>query len=339
MYKFLPVLFLLIGLKNSVLSQNKISSLNGKTVCIDPGHGGTALTDSYRVGPTGEREEWVNLRVGLLLQKMLEEKGAKVIITRTEDKFIPLPDRARMAVDKKADVFVSIHHNATADSTVNFPIIYFHGNASENLAGVAFGKLLAAELVKTLYKNQVSSTENYVSLVSDFTVFAESGASVLRNTYGIPAVLAEASFFTNANEEQKLKQEDHNRDEVMAFTAALESFFSKSIPKIEAQNSIVPVIPAFKVFQEAERMTPVAKRWYQDFQEGEKLMVKKDTASLRKAYDLFTQSVRSFPDSYVAARCHSNRSAILKLLGKPEEARQEAQRVREYYVRIMDANK
>ena len=275
MYKFLPVLFLLIGLKNSVLSQSKISALKGKIICIDPGHGGTALTDSYRVGPTGEREEWVNLRVGLLLQKMLEEKGAKVIITRTEDKFIPLPDRARMAVDKKADIFVSIHHNATADSTVNFPIIYFHGNASENLAGVAFGKLLAAELVKTLYKNQVSSTENYVSLVSDFTVFAESGASVLRNTYGIPAVLAEASFFTNANEEQKLKQEDHNRDEAMAFTAALESFFSKSIPKIEAQNSIVPVIPAFKVFQEAERMTPVAKRWYQDFQEGEKLMAKK----------------------------------------------------------------
>ena len=332
MYKFLLVLFLFIGLKNSVLSQNKISSLNGKTVCIDPGHGGTALTDSYRVGPSGEREEWVNLRVGLLLQKMLEEKGAKVIITRTEDKFIPLPDRARMAVDNKADIFVSIHHNATADSTVNFPIIYFHGNASENLAGVAFGKLLAAELVKTLYKNHVSPTENYVSLVSDFTVFAESGASVLRNTYGIPAVLAEASFFTNANEEQKLKQEDHNRDEAMAFTAALESFFSKSTPKIEAQNSIVPVIPVFKVFQEAERMTPVAKRWYQDFQEGEKLMAKKDTASLREAYDLFTQSVRSFPDSYVASHCHTYRSAILKLLGKTEEARQEAQRVREYYV-------
>jgi len=339
MYKFLPVLFLLIGLKNSVLSQNKISSLNGKTVCIDPGHGGTALTDSYRVGPTGEREEWVNLRVGLLLQKMLEEKGAKVIITRTEDKFIPLPDRARMAVDNKADIFVSIHHNATADSTVNFPIIYFHGNASENLAGVAFGKLLAAELVKTLYKNQVSPNENFVSLVSDFTVFAESGTSVLRNTYGIPAVLAEASFFTNAIEEQKLKQEDHNKDEAMAFTAALESFFSKSIPKIEAQNSIVPVIPAFKVFQEAERMTPVAKRWYQDFQEGEKLMAKKDIASLRKAYDLFTQSVRSFPDSHVAVRCHANRSVILKLLGKPEEAGQEAQRVREYYVELQKKNR
>jgi N-acetylmuramoyl-L-alanine amidase len=41
-----------------------------------------------------------------------------------------------------------------------------------------------------------------VSLVSDFTIFAEAGASVLRNTYGIPAVLAEASFFTNAAEEQ-----------------------------------------------------------------------------------------------------------------------------------------
>ena len=333
MYKLLSAFIFLLVLQNPALSQSIGNSLNGKIICIDPGHGGTALTDSYRIGPSGEREEWINLRVGLLLQKMLEEKGAKVLITRTEDKFIPLPDRAKMAIDNKADIFVSIHHNATADSTINFPIVYFHGNASENLAGVAFGKLLAANLVKTLYKNHVSPTENYISLVSDFTVFAESGASVLRNTYGIPAVLAEASFFTNAVEEQKLKQEEHNRNEAMAYAAALEAFFNKPIPKIKAKNSLIPVIPAFKVFQEAERMTPVAKRWYQDFQEGEKLMAKKDTVSLKKAYDMFTRSVRSFPDSYVAARCHANRAAILKILGRLEEAGQEEQRVREYYVK------
>ncbi|MCG6947753.1 MAG: hypothetical protein LJE93_02405, partial [Acidobacteria bacterium] len=37
--------------------------LAGRTICVDPGHGGTAEIDSYRVGPTGEREEWINLRV------------------------------------------------------------------------------------------------------------------------------------------------------------------------------------------------------------------------------------------------------------------------------------
>jgi N-acetylmuramoyl-L-alanine amidase len=322
----------ILCLPNVAFPQSAKSSLSGKVICIDPGHGGTAKTDNYRVGPSGEREEWVNLRVGLLLQKMLEAKGATVIMTRTEDKIITLPERAKLAVDNKADIFVSIHHNATADSSVNFPIIYFHGNASENLAGVAFGQALASELIKNLYKNKVSSKGNFVSLVSDFTVFAESGASVLRNTYGIPAVLAEASFFTNAVEEQKLKNEKHNLDEAIAYTKALETFFSNPVPKIEPKNSKVPVLPVFKVFQEAERMTPIAKRWFQDFQEGEQLMTKRDTSSLRKAYDFFTRSVRSFPDSYVAAMCHTHRSQLLKISGKPGESAQEARRVSEYYV-------
>ena len=39
--------------------------LQDKKICIDPGHGGTAAVDSYRVGPSGEREEWIDLRVRL----------------------------------------------------------------------------------------------------------------------------------------------------------------------------------------------------------------------------------------------------------------------------------
>ena len=126
-------------------------SLTGRIIFIDAGHGGTAQTDSFRVGPSGEREEWINLRVALLLQEMLEEKGAKVIMARVADVNIPLAERARLAMDEKADVFLSIHHNATADPDVNFPIIYFHGNVSENIASVALGNHIAKALAKYLY--------------------------------------------------------------------------------------------------------------------------------------------------------------------------------------------
>ncbi|QRR04264.1 N-acetylmuramoyl-L-alanine amidase [Dyadobacter sandarakinus] len=317
----------ILFLQNSLLAQTSAGVLTGKTICIDPGHGGTASTDSYRVGPAGEREEWINLRVGLVLQKMLQEKGAMVIMTRTEDQMVSLTDRSRMALDNKADLFVSIHHNATADSSVNFPIIYFHGNQSENLASVMFGKALAAGLIKHLYKKQVP-----VSLVSDFTIFADAGASVLRNSYGTPAVLAEASFFTNAAEEQLLKQESYNHDEALAYTEAILMFFSKPVPRIIAKNSRVPVIPSFKVFQEAERMTPIAKRWKQDYEDGMQLITTGDSALLNDAYELFTRSVRSFPDSYLAAQCHHQRATLLEKMKKPEEARQEEQRFRQYYV-------
>lgn len=329
MKKFFLLVLISLAIVTTAFSQKASQRFKGKIICIDPGHGGTALTDSYRVGPSGEREEWVNLRVALMLQKMLQEKGAKVIMTRTEDKVVTLPERAKLALDNKADVFVSIHHNATADSSVNFPIIYFHGNASENVGNVALGKELASRLLTYLHKS-----DSPVSLVSDFTVFATSGASVLRNTYGIPAILAEASFFTNAEEEQKLKQETHNHDEATAYAEALEAFFAKPVRKIAAKNSIVPAIPPFTVFQEAERMTPIAKRWKQDFEDAQQLSGKKDSASIQEAYNLFTRSARSFPDSPVAAQCHASRAQILEKQGRKAEAMQEKQRAIEYYVKF-----
>ena len=72
------LLIILIGcITQSTFAQEnstKRADLNGKIISIDPGHGGSAATDSYRQGPTGEREEWIDLRVGLLLKEILEQK-------------------------------------------------------------------------------------------------------------------------------------------------------------------------------------------------------------------------------------------------------------------------
>lgn len=303
----------------------KTLPLTGKSIVLDPGHGGSAKTDSYRQGPTGEREEWIDLRVGIILKKLLEEKGAKVLLTRTEDVTFPLAERSKMAVDNKADLFISIHHNATADPAVNFPIIYYHGLASDNPASVDFSKHLAKNLAKYMYK-----TKTPVSIVSDFTIFSAQGASVLRGSYGIPGVLAEASFFTNPEEENRLKQEEHNRGEAVAFAEAIEAFFSKPVAAITPKDmSKFP--PQFLTLQEAERMSPVARRWRQDFEEAKALMKKKDTASIQKAYDLFSQSAKSFPDSPVARDCHKYRAQLLHKLGRTEEALKEEIRVKEFY--------
>ncbi len=309
-------------------SAQKGMPLSGKVVVIDPGHGGSAATDSYRQGPSGEREEWIDLRVGILLKGLLEEKGAKALLTRSEDVTFPLAARSKLAVDNKADFFVSIHHNATADPSVNFPIIYYHGLASENVASVEFSKHLAKNLRKYMYK-----TKTHVSIVSDYTIFSGSGASVLRSSYGIPGVLAEASFFTNPAEESRLKEKEHNLGEAIAFAKAIETFFNKPVPAIHPKTpSKFP--PQFQTLQEAERMSPVARRWMQDFSDAKKLMKNKDTASMQKAYDLFSQSAKSFPDSPVAAKCHKYRAVLLRKLGKTEQAVQEETRVREFYPKI-----
>ncbi|QHT67867.1 N-acetylmuramoyl-L-alanine amidase [Rhodocytophaga rosea] len=302
--------------------------LTGKIICIDPGHGGTAATDSYRIGPTGEREEWINLRVAMLVKEMLEKKGAKVVLTRSDDSNISLDERVNLAKENKAHIFLSIHHNATADSTVNFPIVYFHGNASENQESVAFGKEVILQLRKALFTKNTP-----VSLVSDHTIFPMAGARVLRGTYGMPAILAEASFFTHSPEEQRLKNREYNQREAIAFVKALENYFAKPATTVLPKNSRVEVVP-FKVFQEAERMSPIAKLWREDMETGKKLLQKQDSASLQQAYEYFTRSVRSFPDSYVAEQCHRFRIEILEKTGKMSEAIQEKQRLAEFYVPV-----
>jgi tetratricopeptide (TPR) repeat protein len=170
-----------------------------------------------------------------------------------------------------------------------------------------------------------------VSAVSDHTIFPEKGTNVLRGTYGIPGVIAEASFFTNPDEERRLKQSGHNRREAISYMLALEAFFEESSSPILQKNSLVN-IPPFRVFQEAERMNEVALLWYEDYLRGNELMKDSSEKSLEQAFQFFTRSARSFPDSYVAAECHKNRSIISKKLGKSEEAIDAGLRALEFYI-------
>ncbi|WP_162416174.1 N-acetylmuramoyl-L-alanine amidase [Cyclobacterium roseum] len=300
-------------------------SIRGKVIILDPGHGGTADTDSYRVGPTGEREEWVNLRVALYLKDMLEEVGAAVLLTRTEDVFVPLEERSQLARKKEADLFISIHHNATADPSVNFPIVYFHGSATENMGSTHLGKKIASSLRKHLFKGK-----GPYSLVSDYTIFSKSGASVLRGTYEIPAVIGEATFFTHPKEERRLKRESYNRKEALAYFEAISAYFSE-IPFPILEKQLPLEIPPFEVLQEAERMRPEALQWKENFQEAKRLYETGSPENKEHALSLLDLSVRSFPDSYLARDCHLLRATILEEQGKLGEAAMELKRVQAYY--------
>lgn len=90
-------------------SQVKVSELQFK-VCIDPGHGdtdgGMANADNTRL----EKDD--NLRIALLVRKYLEEYGATVVMTRSDDTFVELEERCTIANDAKADMYVSLHRNS-----------------------------------------------------------------------------------------------------------------------------------------------------------------------------------------------------------------------------------
>jgi N-acetylmuramoyl-L-alanine amidase len=81
-----------------------------RTIIIDAGHGGK---DSGAVGKKAKEKD-IALKIALKLGKLIEEnvKDVKIIYTRKTDVFIPLRERAKIANDSKADLFISVHVNA-----------------------------------------------------------------------------------------------------------------------------------------------------------------------------------------------------------------------------------
>ncbi len=89
--------------------------LAGRTIALDPGHPPLGST-----GPTGLREEDANLAVALALRDLLQQQGARVVMTRTSDTTLDLYERTGLAERANAEILVSIHNNALPDGVNPF---------------------------------------------------------------------------------------------------------------------------------------------------------------------------------------------------------------------------
>lgn len=199
------------------------SPLKGKKICLDPGHGGV---ESGAVGVKGLREKDVNLREALILKDMLEKAGAKVILTRSDDKTVSLSDRRELNKEQNTDLFLSMHHNANAqaDSSMNRIESFFHfkddGGPSEDAARCVHREVRAA-------------------LKLPGKVYMCWAYGVLReNAY--PAILIEPSYLANPEEEERLKNEEYLRTICAAYFRGIENFFAGGKPEIKIDEKISP---------------------------------------------------------------------------------------------------
>jgi N-acetylmuramoyl-L-alanine amidase len=87
-------------------------SLKNLTIAVDAGHGGS---NTGAGGPTGSSEKELALAVSLKLQQTLQNEGAKVLMTRTTEKFVDNKDRILIYRDNEPDLLVSVHLNSSAD--------------------------------------------------------------------------------------------------------------------------------------------------------------------------------------------------------------------------------
>lgn len=193
------------------LVQAPKSSLQGKVIVVDPGHGGN---DTGAIGPHKVLEKNVTLVISKELRNLLAKDGATVIMTRTADKevaFVGATDKeelaARVAIANKAnaDLFVSIHADAFA-GLAGGTTTYTYGTKDDAVAPLVQTNLVAQ---LKLYDRGVQQNDYYV----------------LKNT-NMPAILTEAAFISNPKEERLLTDRSFDQKVAVGIYNGIKQYFT-----------------------------------------------------------------------------------------------------------------
>lgn len=192
-------------------------------VMLDPGHGGY---DPGTITSQGVYEKEINLQIAQKVKEMLEPSGIEVFLTREEDidhvpdgvkgrktkKQVDLNRRIELAMEVKADVFVSLHVNATASGQQSGAETFYHCQSE-------FGKSLAEFIQQELIK--ISGMNRRIAKPGDFYI--------IKNT-SMPAVIVEVGYLSSLKERKKLQQSWYQDQLSRAIAKGIANYFMK--PKL-----------------------------------------------------------------------------------------------------------
>ncbi len=247
-----------LRIKKQETGPNYISNLD--LIVIDAGHGGK---DAGASGPTGVMEKDITLDIAKRLAEAIEtDLGINTYLTRTDDTFIPLGKRTEIANNLKADLFISIHCNASPTKTSHGTETYFLSLAKTTEARA----VAARENASLKYEKPDNAVEKagdldfilwdlaqyeYLeesSLLAEMTQ-EELGARLntasrrvnqapfyVLNGAFMPAILVETAFITNKNEEKQLNTANFRQKVADAVTQAV-SRYKVQYDKKMAQNN------------------------------------------------------------------------------------------------------
>lgn len=239
-------------------------------IVIDAGHGGE---DPGALGSKGKEKD-VTLIVALELGKLITENcpDVEVIYTRKTDVFIPLYNRSKIANDKHADLFISIHCNSSDNKSANGVETFVMGlHKTESNLEVA-RKENAAMLLEKDYKNTYgnfnpNSPESYVIFSLYSNAYLESSVqlaskvqkNLLKCTHfrdrqvqqagfwvlhkvAMPSILVELGFISNKNEEAQLLDPTFQK----ALAASLCNAFIEYKNQVEGNHASLITVPETK---------------------------------------------------------------------------------------------
>jgi len=198
-----------------------------RRVMLDPGHGGR---DPGAISSAGLREKDVVLRIAAKLRERLEAAGLEAHTTRADDRYLDLDERTRIANRAQADLFVSIHANASPNhGTQGIETYFLNTGADAQTARVAArenGTSIAelSTLERVLASLRLGYTERFAARLAGSVHGAlvarmraqyprtgdlgtKRGPFLVLFTAEMPAILVEVGFVTNAAEAERLGTE------------------------------------------------------------------------------------------------------------------------------------
>ena len=188
-------------------------------IVIDAGHGGD---DPGKIGINKEKEKDINLKISRELQKLLEQEGIKIVMTRTDEnglyqqssnnkKVEDMRKRCEIITKTKPVFTVSIHQNSYPDESVKGAQVFYYGQSVE-------GKKLAETLQKTMVASldpqnhrQAKANESYY---------------LLKKTE-VPIVIVECGFLSNWEEAKKLQEDSYQNQIAWAVSMGILSYLEE----------------------------------------------------------------------------------------------------------------
>jgi N-acetylmuramoyl-L-alanine amidase len=212
-----------------------------RTVVIDPGHGGD---ETGARGPQGLTEKDVTLAVGRRLKAALEARlGVRVLLTRDTDRTMSLDERASLANNNKADLFISLHANASMRASTSGAEVFYlsldeygaeaaRASHPESELLPVFGggsrdiQLILWEMAQARYIDQSAALARIVEAELRPRV-PMSGRAIQQAPFRVlvganmPAVLVELGFITNPEQEKALGSDAFQQQVVQALAASV----------------------------------------------------------------------------------------------------------------------
>ena len=219
-------IYLVIGVMSmlilSVLWQGSVAVVGyhgkGHIVMLDPGHGGY---DPGAITAQGVYEKAINLQIAQKVKELLQPSGIKVFLTREEDidyvpegvkgktikKQIDLNRRIDMANQAKAEVFISLHVNATPNGKYSGAETFY---LFKSEPGKKLAELIQQELIK------IPGMNRRIAKPGDFYI--------VKNT-SMPAVIVEVGYLSSVKEQKKLQQTWYQEQLSRAIAKGIANYF------------------------------------------------------------------------------------------------------------------